>query len=60
MNKKEDLFIFIIFVVGIIGVIAFNVWVSTEDRQITETKARCKSLGGEMGYLKCYKNGKEV
>lgn len=36
MNKKETLFTFIIFVVGIIGVIAFNVWVSTEERQISE------------------------
>lgn len=60
MDKKEALFMFIIFVVGIIGVIAFNVWVSTEERQISEAEARCKSLGGERGYLKCYKNGKEV
>lgn len=22
--------------------------------------ARCKSAGGEMGYSKCYKNGKEI
>ena len=60
MNKKESLFIFIIFVVGIIGVIAFNVWVSTEERQISEAEARCKSLGGEWGYSKCYKDGKEI
>ena len=51
---------FIIFVVGIIGVIAFNVWVSTEERQISEAEARCKSLGGERGYSKCYKGGKEI
>lgn len=24
------------------------------------TYARCKSAGGEMGYSKCYKNGKEI
>lgn len=60
MNKKESLFIFIIFVVGIIGVIAFNVWVSTEEKQISEAEARCKTVGGEMGYSKCYKNGKEI
>jgi hypothetical protein len=24
------------------------------------TYARCKSVGGEMGYSKCYKNGKEI
>lgn len=32
----------------------------SEDRQRTETKARCKTVGGQMGYSKCYKNGKEV
>lgn len=24
------------------------------------TYARCKSAGGEMGYSKCYKSGKEI
>jgi len=24
------------------------------------TYARCKSAGGEMGYSKCFKNGKEI
>lgn len=24
------------------------------------TYARCKSIGGEMGYSKCYKSGKEI
>jgi len=24
------------------------------------TYARCKTAGGEMGYSKCYKNGKEI
>lgn len=24
------------------------------------TYARCKSVGGEMGYSKCYKDGKEI
>ena len=23
-------------------------------------EARCKSLGGQMGYSKCYKDGKEI
>lgn len=30
------------------------------DRQIKDVKARCKTVGGEMGYSKCYKNGKEI
>jgi hypothetical protein len=25
-----------------------------------ELRARCKSLGGEAGYSKCYKDGKEI
>lgn len=28
--------------------------------EIDNTYARCKSAGGEMGYSKCYKNGKEI
>jgi hypothetical protein len=24
------------------------------------TRVRCKTAGGEMGYSKCYKNGKEI
>mgnify|MGYP000893854304 CR=1 FL=1 len=30
------------------------------DRQVRDIKARCKTVGGEMGYSKCYKNGKEI
>lgn len=32
----------------------------TQDRQIREAKARCESAGGKLGYLKCYKDGKEI
>lgn len=28
--------------------------------QNMNTEARCKTVGGEMGYSKCYKDGKEV
>lgn len=28
--------------------------------QNVNTGARCKTVGGEMGYSKCYKNGKEI
>nr|DAW68565.1 MAG TPA: hypothetical protein [Caudoviricetes sp.] len=28
--------------------------------EIDNTYARCKSVGGEMGYSKCFKNGKEI
>lgn len=33
------------------------------DNRLSEhdnTYARCKSAGGEMGYSKCYKNGREI
>ena len=30
------------------------------DRQIRDVKARCKTVGGEMGYSKCYKKEKEI
>lgn len=28
--------------------------------QNMNTEARCKTVGGEMGYSKCFKNGKEI
>ena len=28
--------------------------------ELEDTEARCKSAGGEVGYSKCYKNGKEI
>lgn len=28
--------------------------------EIDNAYARCKTAGGEMGYSKCYKNGKEI
>lgn len=31
-----------------------------EEAQNKNTEARCKTVGGEMGYSKCYKNGKEI
>ena len=33
----------------------FIVWALQMSEQ-----ARCKTVGGEMGYSKCYKNGKEI
>ena len=29
-------------------------------QQEANAKARCKSAGGEMGYSKCYKDGREI
>lgn len=39
------------------------VWaLQTSEQEIenNNTYARCKSAGGEMGYSKCFKNGKEI
>lgn len=33
---------------------------SEQEIQNKNTEARCKTVGGEMGYSKCYKDGKEV
>ena len=35
-------------------------WLLQDVEHSRNIEARCKSLGGEMGYSKCYKNGKEV
>lgn len=51
----------------IISIIVFLHWaavwedqMSEREAQYTNTKARCKTVGGEMGYSKCYKDGKEI
>ena len=33
---------------------------SEQEAQNKNTEARCKTVGGQMGYSKCYKDGKEV
>ncbi len=40
--------------------IAWQFQMSEQDIQNMNTEARCKTAGGEMGYSKCYKNGKEI
>lgn len=39
--------------------IAWQFKMSEQEIQNMNTKARCKTVGGEMGYSKCYKDGKE-
>lgn len=41
----------------------FIAWVfqmSEQELQNMNTEARCKTAGGEMGYSKCFKDGKEI
>ena len=40
--------------------IAWQFQMSEREIQNMNTEARCKTVGGEMGYSKCYKNGKEI
>lgn len=63
----QDVVIVLGVFVLIISIIVFLHWaavwedqMSEREAQYTNTKARCKTVGGEMGYSKCYKNGKEV
>ena len=63
----QDVVIVLGVFVLIISIIVFLHWaavwedqMSEREAQYTNTKARCKSLGGERGYLKCYKDGKEI
>lgn len=40
--------------------IAWGFQMSEQELQNMNTEARCKTAGGEMGYSKCYKDGKEI
>lgn len=40
--------------------IAWQLKMSEQEIQNRNTEARCKTAGGEMGYSKCYKDGKEI
>lgn len=63
----QDVVIVLGVFVLIISIIVFLHWaavwedqMSEREAQYTNTKARCKTVGGQMGYSKCYKDGKEV
>lgn len=40
--------------------IAWMLQMSEQEIQNMNTEARCKTVGGEMGYSKCFKDGKEI
>lgn len=40
--------------------IAWSLKMSEQEIQNMNIEALCKSAGGEMGYSKCFKNGKEI
>jgi hypothetical protein len=47
-------------IVTLVLLIAWTLQMSEQEIQNMNTEARCKTVGGEMGYSKCYKNGKEI
>ena len=63
----QDVVIVLGVFVLIISIIVFLHWaavwedqMSEREAQYTNTKARCETVGGKMGYSKCYKDGKEL
>lgn len=67
MKSKIDLVLVGAVVVVILSIIATGYLILVLAPQMYEqeienmnTEARCKSAGGEMGYSKCYKDGREI
>ena len=63
LSKVEALILateVLIFISCAVALIIFGVIDMVNDRQVRDIKACCKTVGGEMGYSKCYKNGKEI
>lgn len=67
MKSKIDWMLIGIIVVASLPIIATGsllvVWelqMNEQEIQNKNTEARCKAVGGQMGYSKCYKNGKEI
>ena len=59
----ETVGIIIVIFLPIVILFLFTAWqlqMSEQEVQNKNIEARCKTVGGEMGYSKCYKNGKEI
>lgn len=59
----ETVGIIIVIFLPIVALFLFTVWqlqMFEEGAQNKNIEARCKTVGGEMGYSKCYKDGKEI
>lgn len=59
----ETVGIIIVIILPIVALFLFTAWqlqMSEQEIQNKNTEARCKTVGGEMGYSKCFKNGKEI
>lgn len=67
MKSKIDWMLIGIIVVASLPIITTGsllvVWelqMNEQEIQNKNTEARCKTVGGQMGYSKCYKDGKEI
>lgn len=40
--------------------VVWDFQMNEQEIQNKNTEARCKTVGGEMGYSKCFKDGKEI
>lgn len=65
--EPQDVVIVLGAFVLIISIIVLLHWAAVWEDQMSEREAqnknieaRCKTVGGEMGYSKCYKDGKEI
>jgi hypothetical protein len=65
--EPQDVVIVLGVFVLIISIIVLLHWAAVWEDQMSEreaqnknAEARCKTVGGEMGYSKCYKDGKEI
>ena len=55
--------ILVVMFLPIVALFLFTVWqlqMNEQEIQNKNTEARCKAVGGQIGYSKCYKDGKEV
>lgn len=62
-DKGTMFFTVVLTVLGIAFIILVTIWgdkIATRSIEDMNTEARCKSAGGEMGFSKCFKNGKEI
>ena len=62
-DKGTMFFTVVLMVLGIVFIILVAIWgdkAATRSIELENTEARCKSAGGEMGYSKCFKDGKEI
>jgi len=51
--------LFVLAMFGLLVALSTSI-ISSELDSLTELSARCRSLGGEMGNGKCFKDGKEI